>query len=179
MGSAEFIDKVLVDAPDLFSDEERFILAPQAGAHINTAYANNGSWLNDQALRKFFFSPIDDFHRRRGNFNDSFAEYLATNFTLCLGNVGIRMVGAGRDAVAENYNPLVERLRWDNQNRFTIITQMDRILGETEQGLLATLRSIVEQMRRLGSEEKRDLTRMLTNDVDEWQDEINRLRRNL
>lgn len=178
-GSAEFIDKVLVDAPDLFKDEERFLLAPQAGAHLNTVYANQGNWLNDQALRKFFFSPIEDFHRTRSNFNDSFAEYLATNFTLCIGNVGIRMVGAGRDSVAESYNPLVERLRWDTQNRFTIITQMDRILGETEQGILATLRTIVEQMRRLGSEEKRDLTRMLTNDVEEWQDEINRLRRNL
>jgi hypothetical protein len=130
-------------------------------------------------MAKFFYHPIDDFTRRRSNFNDGFAEHVATNFTLCLGNVGLHMLGVGRDLVATDYNPLVERLRWDSQNRYAIVSQMERILSDAEQGVMSTLDTIVQRMRSLGSDEKRDLTRSLASDVAEWHDEIIRLRRNL
>lgn len=179
MGSAAFVDAVLINAPDMFTDEERFILAPQAGAHFNASFAQRQGWLNDQALSKFFFRPIDDFSRTRGSIAAGLADYLAENFTLCLGNVGINMIGAGRDSVAGEYNPLNERMRWDAQNRYALRSQMERILVDTEHGVLSTLDTIVDRMRRLASSEKAELTRLLANDVAEWRDEITRLRRNL
>lgn len=179
LGSAQFVDQVLVNAPELFADEELFILAPQAGTHLNVNASKESSWLNDRAMAKFFFDPIERFQQTRGNFNDGFAEHLATNFTLCLGNVAIHMLGAGRDVVAGEYNPLVERLRWDSQNQYAIVSQMGRVLDDAERGVLTMLDRIVETMRRLGSDEKRELTRTVANDVAEWHDEIIRLRRNL
>ncbi len=179
VGSAQFIDKVLVEARDLFEDDDRFLLAPQAGAHLNALFSESSEWLNAQALQKFFFDPIADFQQQRNTLTDSYVEFLASNFTLCLGNVGLHILGNARDGVAEDYNAMVQRLQWDAQNRYSILAQMRRILDDTEQGVLALLWKIVEHMRRLGSDKRRELTQALAKDVQAWQDEINGLRRNL
>lgn len=178
-GSALFIDQVLINAPELFTQQERFLLAPQAGAHMNAAFSKDGSRLNPQAIDKFLFGPADEFLGVRDTLDEGLRDHLATNFTICLGNAGLHMLEVGRDEVASNYNPLVQRLRWDNQNTYAIVSQMRRLLDDAESEILATLDGVVQRMRRLGAASRSELTKALAQDVEEWRDEIRRLRRNL
>ncbi len=179
LGSAQWIDTVLMTAPELLPDDERFLLAPQAGAHIAALLAQKGDSLSDAAMQKFFYGPIQEFLKIKGTYNPNYAEYLASSCTLCIGSVGINRLRIGREAIAAAYNPLVDRLRWDIQNRYAITNQMRNLVNAAEGEMMATLRTIITNMRQLGSEERGDLTQALSSDVDEWQNEINGLRRNL
>jgi hypothetical protein len=178
-GTAMFVDQVLINAPELFTPEERFVLAPQAGAHLNAVFDREDGWLNAQAVQKFFFAPIDEFLSARKTLDGKQAELFADNFALCLGNAAISILGHGREDAAGQYNALVERLRWDAQDRYAIHSQMQRLLNDTEAGPVRLLVDIVERLRRLGSTRRSDLIRAVAEDLDEWREEIRRLRRGL
>lgn len=180
LGSAEFIDKVLVDAPELLTQEQRFILAPQAGAHLNYMYTHKrDSWLNDRAWTKFFFAPIDEFLAARTGLDRNEADRLASNFTLCIGNATLNMIQVVRNTSAAEYNPLADRLRWDTENFAAIRSQMRRLLEETEQGPLRIVEAAVARMRKLGSTGRDELTRAVAEEVSDWREETNKLKRNL
>ncbi|MGQ0631649.1 MAG: hypothetical protein ACT4P1_11435 [Sporichthyaceae bacterium] len=179
--SAQFVDAVLVNAPELLNQEQRFVLAPQAGAHLSGLFAEDGSHLNDVAWTKFFFRPIDDFLRERAQLDAGTAEFVAENFTRTVAFSALKLLVVGRDIVATSYNPLGDRLRWDQENRYAIRAQMESILVDALNGPVATLEQLVERLRRLGVTDKglREVTDDLTKDLNEWRDEIARLRRNL
>ena len=181
MGSAELIDHVLVNAPELFTQETRFVLAPQAGAHLAENYSKKGGWLNEAAMAKFFFNPINEYLSIRHTLPEGLADYLGNNFASTLSITGVNLIGCGRDVIAQQYNPLVERLRYDGQNRFAILSQMERVLSDALSGPMATLDRIVETLRRVGPKDpkRQDFVQTVANDTDEWRREIYRLRQDL
>ena len=178
LDSAGFIDKVLVGAPELFADTERFVMAPQAGAHYAAAFAKDAATLNDQAWRKFFFAPVDEFLTKRTGLAPDTASYLARNFTRCLAIAAVNTLEVARNDAAGSYNALVERQRWDAQNRYAIESQKRRILDEVESGPVAVLDQAVGRMRRIASDAEGmpELVREVGSDADEWRQDIRRLR---
>lgn len=175
-GSAEFVDEVLTKAPGMFSQRERFVLAPQAGAHLAATFAKTDSWLNERAWAKFFFEPIDSFLATRATLEPGLAEHLTDNFALCLGTAAFRMAGMSRDKHAAEFNTIIQRLRWDSEHAFELYVARGRVLESVESGPLVTLDAAVQRLRRLASEERRKLTNDLADFVDEWRREINKLK---
>jgi hypothetical protein len=179
-GVAMFIDEVNVNAPELFTPADRFVLLPQAGAHVSAALrARDGSWLGEQDLDKFFGKPIAEFLATRNDLDPQFAVYLADNLTLGNGIALVNVLQLRRDHVAGLYNNLNERRQWDVQNRMAIQSQMRRLLNEALTGPIAMLERAIEPLRRLGAPDRQDLVRQLASDIAEWRSEFERLLRNL
>nr|NLI49227.1 hypothetical protein [Propionibacterium sp.] len=178
LGSAVFIDTVLEQAPALFTPRQRFVLAPQAGAHLAANAAKQEEWLTDQAFQKFLFGPADAFLGVRGQFSADEAAYLARNLSTCLLQAGFRSLGAMRDSYADRYNTLGARLRQDPENRFSLLLQQQQILERIVAGPLVLLDGCLQRLRRLGSPEKEEGIRSLAQGVAEWRSEVDRLSRN-
>ena len=178
VGSAMFIDQVLINAPELFTAQQRFVLAPQAGAHLAADFSERDAWLSERAFEKFFFRPIEEFLHARSQYKTGEADYLASNLTLCLGRASGWYLGVNRDGFAERYNTLTERMKWDSDNRFQLIVQQQKILEEIKSGPLPLLEGCVQRMRRLASPERDALTRELADRVTDWRREVERLSRN-
>lgn len=178
LGSAVFIDTVLVKAPALFTQRQRFVLAPQAGGHLAANAAKQQEWLSDQAFTKFLFGPVDEFLGARAQFSSDEAGYLARNMSICLLQAGFRSLGAMRDSYADRYNTLGARMRVDSENRFSLLVQQQEVLERIKAGPLVLLDGCVHRLRRLGSPEKEEGTRDLAKSVAEWRSEVDRLSRN-
>jgi hypothetical protein len=179
-GSAVFIDTVFGDAPELLTQHQRFVLLPQAGAHLAALFAKTEDALSAEAMRKFFYRPIEEFLAERSKLDPGAVELVAQNFhkTLCI--AGLHYLGAMQDTLAEPYNALVQRLRWDSQNRFSILNQMRSILGKAAEHQEEGDR-VLDRLRRLGvdTEEGRDRTSTFAEVLTKWRNETIRLRANL
>ena len=181
-GSAQFIDRVIVNAPDLLTPEDRFVLAPQAGAHLAAAFRrDDNSYLNDVAIEKFFLRPLDEFLAARGNLEPGREEFLANNLAMCVGLGVLHLYEVSRPQMADEYNALNERARWDTQNFIAIQVQKERMLKEALTGPIATIESAADRLLRLRrlDDKRRLLVSDLGGSVSEWRSECERLLRAL
>jgi hypothetical protein len=180
LGSASVIDRVCLAAPELFSTRERMVLLGQAGAHFAAAFAEDGSTLNEQAFQKFFFTPIEGFLAERHLLEPGESEYVAQNFHRTLFIAGLWLLSVGRDDIADPYNTLVQRLRWDTQNRPAIRRQMSALLDSAS--TTQTLGDRVhDRLMRLevDDEDGRMRTETIRSTVHEWRTETVQLRSQL
>lgn len=177
LGPAQFVDTVISSAPELLTTREFIVMAPQAGAHTAVFLAGRKGWLNEKAWAKYFFKPAEQFFAHRSEFEPDHAEFLAGNMTLCIGNAAFRMLGFARDDFANEFNEVIDRLRWDADNRLRLLMRREELLRELDTGSLAQLERVVQLMRRLGSRKREDLTRDIATDVEDWRREIDKLKR--
>jgi hypothetical protein len=180
-GIAQFVDTVHLGAPELFTPEERLVLLPQAGAHMAFAFRKNNSWLTDQAISKFFVRPIDEFLTIRNTMESGFADYLADNIARCSILGVLNRYEIRRPQMADEYNTLNARARWDQENRYAIHSQQSRLLREALADEIAPIELVLERVRRLsGLETKtRSLLDETASGVADWRAECDRLLRNL
>jgi hypothetical protein len=179
-GSALMIDTVAVDAPELLSQHERFVLVPQAGAHLAAVFATTDDTLSRDAMVKFFYRPIEEFLAERSNFDPTTVDFVAENFHLTLFIAAMHYLETMRDSLANPYNSLVERLRYDSQNRYAIVNQMRAVLDDGSRHQEEIDRAL-DRLRRLAvdTEKARDRLGALTEELNEWRTETVRLRANL
>lgn len=181
-GSAMFIDKVIVNAPDLFTPQVRFELAPQAGAHLAFAFRrDDNSFLNDAAVLKFFIKPLDDFLSSRGDFESGLNEYLSNNFARCAGLGVLHIFEVQNPQMVEEYNSLNERARWDTQNYIAIQVNKEEMLRGALNGPIPTIEAVITRLRKLQSldEKSTSLVADVAGSVSEWRSECERLLRSL
>lgn len=180
MGSAEFIDTAYVAAPELFTQHQKFMLVPAAGVHFAKFFQRNGSALNSNAFKKFFYLPIEEFLATRASLDPGAVTGYAEHFDESLRHALIAFGIAMRDSTSDPYNALVQRLGWDVQNRHAILQQMRGILGEDSANQEEMDRGL-DRLRRLAvnSDEAREGVRVISEFLAEWRAETVRLRANL
>jgi hypothetical protein len=177
-GSAEFIDTVNTQMPELFTRLQRFLLVAQAGAHLATVAATQDATLDeDGQFPKFFFLPIEEFLAERHKFDDGEADAIAGNFHLTLAVAGLHHLRVTRDSTTAPYNALVQRLRWDSQNAFAIRRQMLAILDKDAAAQTFGDR-IADRLRRLavGDDTARERLAGVESAIAEWRAETVKLR---
>jgi hypothetical protein len=180
MGSAVVIDTVVLNAFDLFTQHERFVLLPQAGAHLAVGFVETDDVLSDQAMRKFFYLPIEEFLAERSNLDPGTLDFIADNFRRTLFMAGMSYMETMRDNLAGPYNDLVQRLKWDRENRYAILARMRSILDDSAQHQEEVDR-VLDRLRRLpaGTDDEVDPVKITAEALSEWRAETVRLRANL
>jgi hypothetical protein len=180
VGSAVFIDQVHLNAPDLLTQHQRFLLLPQAGTHMSASFAKTDDVLSADAMKKFFYQPIEEFLAHRSQLDQGTVGFIAENFHRTLFVAAMNSIGTVRDAIADPYNNLVARLRWDGQNRYSIMEQMRTLLARATRQQEESDRAL-DRLRRLevDTDKGRERTRALGSALSDWRDETIRLRANL
>jgi len=181
-GSAMFIDKVIMNAPDLFQPQTRFELAAQAGAHLAFAFRrDSNSFLNDAAVAKFFIHPLDEFISSRGDFEPGLVDYLSNNFARCAGLGVLHIFEVQNPQMVEEYNSLNERARWDTQNYIAIQVKKEEMLRDSLTGPISTIEAVVSRLRKLQNldDKATSLLSDVAGSVSEWRSECERLLRSL
>lgn len=178
--AAAFIDVIIESAPELLTRHQRFVLLPQAGAHQAAVFGQKNGWLTDEAMTKYFFLPIEEFLSERSRLDSGMAEILADNFHRTLLIAAANRADESRNASAAVYNELVQRLRWDTQNRYAVLSRMRAVLAEQEQEQEFADRAI-DRLQRLGvdDDDARESLTKIINALAEWRAETVRLRANL
>ncbi|MGY2126958.1 hypothetical protein [Blastococcus sp. SYSU DS0617] len=181
-GSATFFDTVFVEAPGLLTAFQKLLLLPQAGAHMAAAFAEgtDKTWLNPQAFGKFFFTPCEELLASRATLEPDAFEYLAENMGKCLGIAALSMAGAARDSYADDYNALLGRARWDNENRGQIVQLMRQTLSNcTSQ--IEQLDRVIDRLRRLPlpTELRKPTLEAVVEVTEDWRSEVVQLRSRL
>lgn len=176
LGSATFFDKVNVEAPELLSTTDRLFMVPQAGAHFAAAFSNSGDVLNEAAFEKFFFRPAEEIIANTHGFDDGGREALSSNLSKTLAIATSNYLMTLKEASAKTYNPLVQQVGWDQQNRFALLRQMRSILDRDLEHIRFAERALERMNRlRLADDDHRRRVRLLTEMMDEWRDESLRL----
>lgn len=181
IGSAVFWDTVYLEAPELLTTFERLSMLPQAGAHMAASFRDNErSWLSDAALGKFFHEPAETVIAGPPDLAGPAVEYLAENLAKCIGVAAINYCEACRGSLAESYNELVGRLRWDQANGYAILQEMRRNLDQSQQAI-NQLDRLVDRLRRLpvSAEERERALNAIWPMIDDWRRETVRLRADL
>jgi hypothetical protein len=179
-GSAIFVDTVFKEAPELLTQDQRFVLLPQAGAHLAAVFAKTEDALSAEALRKFFYRPVEEYLAERTKLDPGAVDLFADNFHRTLFVAGLHYVGAMRDSLADPYNALVQRLRWDSQNRYSILRQMRSILDTAAEHQEEGDR-VLDRLRRLAVDTDlgRERVSTFTEALATWRAETVSLRANL
>lgn len=179
-GSAQFIDTVIVNAPELFTQHERFILVPQAGAHLAARFVDTQDTLSDEAMMKFFYQPIEEFLSERSKIESGTVELIADNLHRTIFVAGMHRMSVLRARSTEPYNQLAQRLRWDSQNRFTIIRQMRSNLDDDAANQEEADR-VLDRLQRLAvdTDSGREHVQAFDKALADWRAETVRLRANL
>lgn len=180
MGTAIFVDTIHMNAPELFSQFERFLLMPQAGAHMAAYFAESNEFLSEEAIKKFFFLPIEEFLAHVDSYDSEPVTYLADNMSRTLLVAAISYLDETRKSTATPYNALVERLRWDQQNLYVIRQEMANILAIASDHQ-SQVERMLDRLKRLpiNDSDHHDRVTNLTAALKDWRDETIQLRANL
>jgi hypothetical protein len=178
--SGMFIDTINMEDPDLFDDLDRFLLVPQAGAHLAADFAKTDDVLSESAFKKFFYLPIEQFLAKRQTFAPGASGFIAENFSMTLTFAALNYLQAMRNSLAKDYNADVARLRWDSNNRFRLLQSMRQNLDKSSECINNGNR-MLDRINRLGSEsaEMRSRSQALSDAITEWANETISLRANL
>ena len=149
IGSAQFIDAVIETAPELFTLEDRLVLAALAGGHLAAALDADDSYLAEGAMQKFFVVPIEEFLVARHKLDPGIADMIAENFSRCFFVAILGFLTNCRNELAAEYNALNERARWDADNRLAIHSQQFTTLANAERSTHAVER-LNDRLVRLG-----------------------------
>lgn len=180
LGSATFFDEVNKEAPGLLSNTDRLFMLPQAGAHFAAAFQERGDTLSEAAFGKFFFRPAEEITTNSHGFNDGALEALSDNLSRTLFMATFNYLMTAKDTSAKVYNPLTERIRWDQQNRIRIMGRMRLILDKDLEHIRFAEQSLACLQRlRLTDDDHHKRVRVLTAAINDWRDETLRLRSNL
>ena len=129
-GSAEGADALIMHGQDLLTQEDYYILACQAGAHLAAVFRADGSILNEAAFDKFFELPIRRFQASQASMDSNEREFVVGVFSLTLFVSIADLIEVRRATSADEYNGLNNRRQQDYQNRFAIERAMRSILDD-------------------------------------------------
>lgn len=128
-GSALGADALIVNGADLLADEDYFVLACQAGAHLSATFRADESVLNEAAFDKFFERPIERFQRVQTSMEANDREFVARMLSLTLFVSIADLIEVRRSASLMEYNGLNDRRQHDCENRYAIQQAMKSILN--------------------------------------------------
>jgi hypothetical protein len=179
-GEAAFWDTVGLEAPELLTTFERLVFLPQAGAHKAAHFAKSNNILSGEAFKKFFYVPAEEFLVSGSSFDEGVARMIASNLAQTLSMSTLWFAQVSRNQTTDRYNPLVQRLRWDTENRYEIVREMRSILDEDTASVDEIDRAL-DRIRRLPLDEAERRTRQgpLEDILRDWRAEIVKLRSNL
>lgn len=179
-GSAQFIDRVITQAPDLLAPESRYALAPQAGAHLAFALReHDSSWLNEAAVEKFFIRPLDEFLASQSAFEPGRPEFLSNNFARCAGLGVLHIFELQFPLMVNNYNALNDSVGRETQNYIAIQVEKERMLRNALNGPIPSIEAVLSRLRRLTNldDAPAELVDNVASSVAEWRSECERLLR--
>ncbi|WP_344077110.1 hypothetical protein [Luedemannella helvata] len=176
-GVAGTID-VLIDGGVLTLKEE-LVLGIQAGAHVCFRISDDGNEIAEHAEQQLIFERARRFRARQGELTDAERTYVAGETARCVCMAMLAFaISAERawQAFAEQWDQLVQRERWDHQNRYAIVQLERRALDEFER-YIVRCRAYLNALRDFTLDEplveQRDLVAARAN---EWATETARLR---
>jgi hypothetical protein len=180
MHLATFWDTVFGRAEELMSRLDRLMMMPQAGAHMAVYYSNDDTWLKEDSFTKFFFVPVERALAEREQLDPEVFAHVVANLGMCLSIAALNYGGVTRDTRANEYNGLLERARRDYENQYRYMRAMAEVLDKAG-AHVAHLERCIDRLRRLplDAEDQRRRVRPLLEAVNEWREEIIRLRANL
>ncbi|MBB5873176.1 hypothetical protein F4553_006610 [Allocatelliglobosispora scoriae] len=159
--------------------EDELILLMQAGTHVAVRISDDEGELATEAEQRLVFAPLRKFRERRGELPDGLREAVALELGRCAVVAAIAFVVTTErawDLFGETWEQLIQRERWDVQNRYAIVMQEKRILDVFDT-YVARCRGYLNAMAGLplseASTEQRDL---IVSSVDRWAAESARLR---
>jgi hypothetical protein len=173
--------KVLINA-GVLDLNQGLVLAPQAGAHLAMVRSDNNMSLDPKEERLFFWEPVDLYLKERNNIPPGAREWVAEEIYRCVGVSTIWLLGQ-TEKVAEQFgrewDALVARERWDQQNYGSILHEEKRLLDNFAKHV-ARCEHYEKQCSRLPCPEQfRDQARDVRRQIDGWNNEIARLRSTL
>jgi hypothetical protein len=179
-GSATFIDNVFSECPELFTQHDRFVLLPQAGAHLASYLAKGSNVLSSEAIDRFFFRPIGEFLAEKPKLDPGTLGSLADNFHTTLFIAGLETLSVGRQTNASTYNSLVQRLAWDSTNKYLIVNEMRNVLADNARQQ-ADADKIAERLGLLpvDSVDSRKRLETFNDELADWRTETLQLQSNL
>lgn len=162
---------------------ERIYLAPQSAAHLAWLIEDDNGELSEAVERTLVLDSIELFKQHRAHltpFQQSYAsEDVGRSTHIVLLHVWAA-AARNKDAMADEYNDLNQRKRFDDVNRYNIIVFQRKLLLAFEQEYIARLRRLVNELGNLTlDDEQLSSVRRCRQEIEEWQAEIHRLRRNL
>lgn len=170
--------RTLADAR-LLNLVQETVLTIQVGTHVAVRLELDGEEIAPKAEVDLIFAPVERWHAEKSDLPEGLIEIVDDEVGRCLARAALAMaivterhrVGFGRE-----WDALVQRERWDSQNRYAILREEDRILTECD-GYVDRCRRYLQRLNRFpipaeAEEIKRDVARM----VDEWSRENARLR---
>lgn len=175
-----FWKHILESSPDLLSEENRIEMLPQVGAHMTAYLAKQDQTLALIWYPTYFFDVYEQLLEARHRIDPGSFDYLSMNLSRCMLIAALHTYSENRDRIASTYNALVERVRWDAENRFAIKMRMRETLELTNEPL-DLMDRLLSRVVSLKSADPKvlDLLQAITRDRDAWRDEIRHLRSNL
>jgi hypothetical protein len=169
---------ILVDGQVLTLVEE-LILVVQAGAHLCVKVSDDGNEIAEHAEQKRIFAPVRKYWARQGELTDAQRTFVGEEIARC---VVIAMIAFGTSAegawqrFGELWDSLIQRERWDHQNRYTILGLERQALDQFEP-YIVRCRAYVKALDGLELDEPQAEQRdLMTRVAGQWAKEIARLR---
>ena len=157
-------------------------LGVQAAAHVTTAQSEAGIVISPADEQRMLFASLRTWEKRGRELSPELHEAVGAEIALCATICAFFfMTGVSRvwDVRADTWNELLRQQQWDYQNIGLIRLKKTQILNELD-GYVARLRVYLQAVNGLPlSEKDSNRRREVLNQVTEWTNEINRLRRGL
>lgn len=158
---------------------EALILGPQAGAHLASKFAADGDTLSPQAEKNFLWDPLEAYLSAGQDIPAGSKECIADEMhrcislaTMCMLEVTEKMV----ERFSREWNPLVERERWDYQNRSTILRQEQKLLDDIGRWVERCAFYDRQGGRLPCPEEFKETQRSMRRQIDGWKSDLARLK---
>lgn len=176
-GVSSAID-VLIDGQVLTLIDE-LVLGMQAGAHVCARISEDGNEIAEHAEQRLIFARVRKYWARQGELTDAEREFVADETARCVGTAMMAFAASAERAWEEFgtlWDSLVQRERWDHQNRYTIIQLERRAIDEFEP-YIARCRAYLKALNSFELDEVRAKQRdLVIKGTGQWATEIARLR---
>jgi hypothetical protein len=167
---------------DVLGFEDNVVLSAQAGAHLAVSMKKNGQRLTAAGEKRFLVDALDRFLREGQQLEPALREGLGKEIERCLvisAYAASDMTGVAATKFGREWDQLVERERYDLQNRTSILRREASVL-QTFASEVSRLADFTRHLSKLrlsteGRQAQSDIEAMIAN----WQREITRLQRTL
>jgi hypothetical protein len=137
------------------------VLSVQAGAHLAHALADDGNEISPKAEVDFLFAPVERWKVGKGELPEGLIAFVEEEVARCIGIGAMSwwlVAERNLNEFARNWDALVDRERWDHQNRTAILRAEHELLVEAE-GYVERFRRYLARLNQLpvleGTEESR------------------------
>ncbi|MFN8152645.1 MAG: hypothetical protein U0R24_16175 [Solirubrobacterales bacterium] len=151
----------------------------QAGAHVAFKLQQDGEEISEESEREMLFAPAERWHAEKGDLPDELKRIVDEDVGRCLGIglVSIFIVTSRRmDVFGSQWDALVQRERWDTQNRYAILRMESDLLDDIEAYVDRCRRHLARVARFPRPDKTEEVRRDIASDVDNWSRNLARLR---